>query len=174
MSVNKKAVSDIITTVLIIMITIAAIGIVALFVFPIIQKSLVFSDMDVSLNIDEAVYDSSDQKVYLSVVRSAEEYELSGIQVVVYYQGNSDTFIIRSSENLPEKNEERSYALQKEYSSRPDSIAVAPYVTKGQLEKLFSLSGKKQISAASWSSGASEIGTFLPVEPKELSGSSSI
>lgn len=100
---NKKGVSAVIATVLIIMITVAAVAIIWSFVIPMIKDSLEDSvSGKVSLNIETkggyTVYDSINQFASVQIERGQDDFELRGIQVIfTFSDGTSRDFEVNES-----------------------------------------------------------------------------
>src|SRR3989344_3845815 len=97
---NKRGVSELIVTVLIIGITLASFGLVYSFVIPLIREGISTSQAcsDAQLFIETArgytCYDSSTGNINVQVKRGPKEVELSSIQVIVSEGGNTETFDI--------------------------------------------------------------------------------
>ncbi|MBP7708340.1 type IV pilin N-terminal domain-containing protein [Candidatus Pacearchaeota archaeon] len=158
---KKKGISSVISVVLIIFVTIILIGLLAAFVFPLVRDSIVFSGLASSMDITEAVYDSSisSPSLFISLKRNSEEVNLSGLKFVVAIQGNSVPYEIRS--NLPGIGEERAYQLT-DISSKPDYVEVYAIARKGNLEKILPLSDKQDVTVGQWGVGANAVDGELP------------
>lgn len=101
---NKSAQSEVITTVLLILISIAAVVLVASFIINMIKQNLQSTDCfqtsaQLSINLDETYtyYDTVANKVHVSISRGEKEFNLTGISISVGTLGNSEPFIVRPS-----------------------------------------------------------------------------
>lgn len=158
----KRAMSSVITTVLIVFLSIALIGILAAFVFPLVKNSISFSGLSSSLDIKEAVYDSMGKSLYLSLARGNDEINLTGLVFKVYVAGNTVSYVIR--DNLPGFNEEKSFQLT-EIDVQPDSVAVSPIAKKGNTEKILSIADKSDVVEGKWAVGAQQVDSEVPLSP---------
>ena len=149
----KKAISDIVSTVLIIMVAVAAVGIIGVIVVPMVRNSLTFSDVEVELTITEAVYDEAQNAVFLVVSRGSDDYNLSGISVIISGE-NSIEFQIEGA--LIDINSARTYKFKG--VSFPARIAsVNPAVTINGKEKKLGISSEVELIARTWSGPAYEL-----------------
>lgn len=146
MWLNKKGLSDIITTVLLVALTLAVIGVVSIFLFTFLNDNRIsLSDMNLNLKKIEASYnneivpskilDVNEKKetVYVSVERSSDEANLTGLIFVFSVNGNSYSCTRRTVPNLMETSV---YAFKSSiFSVKPEKIEVIPLVTVGKKEK---------------------------------------
>ncbi len=96
--IDKKAVSAVVATVLIIMITVAAVGVVWAVIIPMIQDNLggsvVCNDADVSIGTTQGFtcYDVAQQVVAVQAVKGANKVVVSGLKFTVSFKGNSVSY----------------------------------------------------------------------------------
>jgi len=96
----KKSVSALVATVLLILITVAATGIIWSAVMPMITKSTKMSEacLNARLNIDTTAgytcYDEANKQVYVMVRRGAEDFNLSGIKIQLSGDGKTKGYNI--------------------------------------------------------------------------------
>lgn len=143
---SKKGLSDIVANVMITMITILAVGIIALFVFNLLRDNTIsLSDLDLSINNVEAYYNNqevvshilnaneSKETVYVSVERGTDKSNLTGLQFIFSVNGNSYECTRR---NVPNNLETSVYAFKSSiFYKKPDKITVIPIVYIGKSEK---------------------------------------
>ncbi len=147
---NRKGVSAVIATVLLILITIAAVTIIWAVVLPMIQGitdvSCVNVIQDVSvLDRGYTCYNESGDNVKIQISRGSKDYDLRNLQVSISAGGNSKSYYVLDNTttitpddhnlglnltHLPGINTERVYVLDWDASvdGKPDKVAVAPIV----------------------------------------------
>ena len=138
---NKKGISAIVATVLIILITVAAVAIVWAAIIPMLRNQLESGtqcfDAVSQILISDAgytCYDASTGNVSVQVERGAKNFNLVGIDVYVSSAGNTNTYSVTSS--LPNVNEGRVYNIDvSSMSGNPDQIQIAPVISVGNSEK---------------------------------------
>src|SRR3989344_3220724 len=135
---NKKAISPIIATTLIILMTIAAVAIIWPAVMPIIKRSAagissacIGIDLTIVSSGKNTCFNSTSCMINVTVSRGAGDYELKGIQFLIYEGGNSESYTIET--NMPGINEQREYEIPTAFSS--DKISAAPIVIVGEVEE---------------------------------------
>ncbi len=151
MKQNKKAVSTLIATVLIIGITIAAFGIVYSFIMPVIREGIESSKKcsEMQLSVDTSkgftYYDAtSNNDVSIMVSRGPKSGALSSVQIkVTDSTGNSETFKT-DTPTVPGPNEDVTYnisgktALQPTgnhtLTGTPQTVSVAAVIMLGNKE----------------------------------------
>ena len=142
---NKKGISPIIATVLLIVIVIAAVALIIAFLIPFIQDQISGAEScysaRVSIKEAESCYNSTNVKIKVS--RGAEEFELSDI-IFKFTTEDGATKTVKATElnlDLPENpHEERVYDLTRtelniDSSLEITSVAVAPIVESGTTTK---------------------------------------
>ena len=149
MNMNKKGISAIVATVLIILITVAAVTIIWAAIIPMINEQLSGAteclDASAALSVsgDYSCYNNSANYTRIQVVRGSGAFGLLGIDVIGGYEGNTD--IVKVNGSVPGVNGARVYTINVN-SSRTnssefsldgiDSASVAAWVKSGQTEKL--------------------------------------
>lgn len=138
MRTNKKAIAAIVATVMLILMTLAAAGIIWGVVMPMIKKgaseisgSCVGVDLTIETRGGITCFDATNKKVHVSVTRSAGDYILNGVQVIVYGGGDSNSEVIRT--DMPGKNEQKTYEVGTELTA--ERVAIAPVIGAGETEK---------------------------------------
>jgi len=152
--VNKKGISTLVATVLLVVITIAAVGIVYVTVMPLIREGVQSSATCSSVGLEVKTYTGytcySDTEVKIQVGRSAEEATLKSIQLQINGQGISKNFVVNGTADpmirqsnalsyntpltLPGKNEVMTYVILRTAPGMPtsfDTVSAAPVVTIG-------------------------------------------
>ncbi len=149
---NKKAVSPVITTILLILVAIVAVGILSAFVKPWITENLrgdCFRTID-QIEIDtESKYTcwqdiDGDLILNLSVKRGSEPLGIERFIITVYGEGTSETFDIGNGANdpniaminqpyntpleIPARREMRTYSLNTSFTTEITSAEIAPVV----------------------------------------------
>jgi len=148
---EKRAISEIVATVLIILITVAAIGIIWGAVMPMIKENMQSGQacLKAKLGIDTTsgytCYNASSNTVFVVVTRGSETYNLTGIELIVSGGGNSTRKDFNAS--LPSENEARKYNITTTYSI--DKAAVAPIIRIGATTKICDLSAEAVVSPCS-------------------------
>ena len=142
---KKRAVSAVVATVLIIMITVAAVGIIWAAIMPMIRDSIdkggacFEAQADVSLVTDSGyTCIDSDGDITVQVKKGpSAKFTLVGLQVLVSEAGTTTPVVIRGDTVLPDNNEEAVIYVtntNKKFDGA-DSIKIAPIVTVGKTEE---------------------------------------
>ena len=133
---RKGGISTIVVTVLIILITTAAVAIIWSSIIPLIMKNLKFAETDTRLDIvtteGYTIYDSAQKIVLIQVKRSSEDkVTMNQIKIILYFKGNSYSEIV----DAPGPNQARTYAFNLTSNilayGEPESVSVAPIFTQG-------------------------------------------
>ena len=137
---NKRAISPILATVLLILMTIAAVAIIWPAVMPIIKRgasgissACIGIDLTIETSGKVTCYDATNKIVKISVSRGAGDYELEKIQVISYLEGNSESYIV--TETMPGINEQKTYDVAIADLTSVDKVAVAAIVNVGDIEE---------------------------------------
>lgn len=137
---DRKAISPILATVLLILMTIAAVAIIWPAVMPIIKRgasgissACIGIDLTIETTGKVTCYDATNKKLHVSVSRGAGDYELEKIQAISYLEGNSESDII--IETMPGINEQKTYNVSIDTLSGVDKVAVAAIVNIGDVEE---------------------------------------
>lgn len=161
----KKAVSALVATVLLILITVAAIGIIWSAVMPMINKATQYgqSCMNARLQIDTdsgyTCYNASGV-VLTNIVRGADDFVPSAIQLIVAGGGQSKVFRVVNNQattnvvmlggatslEIPGTNEEKTYVVTSGLTTTSE-VAVAPVVKVGNTEKVCDVSSRVALTA---------------------------
>ncbi len=161
----KKAVSALVATVLLILITVAAIGIIWSAVMPMINKATQYgqSCMNARLQIDTdsgyTCYNASGV-VLTNIVRGADDFVPSAIQLIVAGGGQSKVFKVVNNQattnvvmlggatslEIPGTNEEKTYVVTSGLTTTSE-VAVAPVVKVGNTEKVCDVSSRVALTA---------------------------
>lgn len=164
---NKKAVSALVATVLLILITVAAVGIIWGAIMPMLNRAMEMGQacLNARLTIDTTsgytCYKTSTKEAQIMVGRGAEEFSLAGMYLIVSGGGQSKTFKIKttgengvkmiggtSTLDLPESNEERTYILYiGDNLTKVEEVKVAPLAKVGNTEKSCDVSSRVPLSA---------------------------
>jgi hypothetical protein len=134
---NKRGISATVTMILIILITVAAVGIIWVTIVPMIRESAVFEDYEVNLIIESeggyTFYDSDNGMACIQVRRGDDETNLSRIDVLFVYNGTSvDEFFNFSGGEIPGINEAKTKCFDlSAYGDSPDSASIAPVFLVG-------------------------------------------
>jgi hypothetical protein len=133
---SKRGISAIVATVLIILITVAAITIVWSFVIPMISENLVFAELEGRVDILTAsgytFYDAAREVASVQVKRDSEEGSMSRVNVVFSFGGES----ISSSVVAPEPGSTRVYNFDLSEYGVPTEVSVVPIFLVGEMEKV--------------------------------------
>jgi flagellin-like protein len=139
---SKRGISAIVATVLIILITVAAVTILWSFVIPIVSENLAFESLDGRVDIISSggytFYDEDDGIASVQIKRSNDESDLAEVRVVFGFGGSSVSSVVDS----PEPGQTRAYAFDMGTNGRPDSISVYPIFLVGNKD----VEGKKSSS----------------------------
>ena len=151
MNKDKRGISAVVATVLIILITVAAITIIWAAVIPMIKNQISSGTLcldavsQVGL-VTDGGYTClmSDGKVQLQVSHGAKNFDLAGIQVLVSEGGSTTSETI--SVGLPGANEEKVVVTSGNFSGA-DKVSIAPIVTVGQTTETCDISATSSLSA---------------------------
>lgn len=152
---NNKAVSALVATVLLILITVAAVGIIWGAIMPMLNRAMEMGQacLNARLTIDTTsgytCYKTTAQEAQIMIGRGAEEFDLAGMNVIVSGGGVSKTFKIKTTGqngvrmiggattlDLPEANEERTYMLSIGTNlTQVEEVKVAPISKVGNTER---------------------------------------
>lgn len=149
---DKKGISAIVATVMIILITVAAVAIVWTAVVPMIQNQLEAGTicLDASqltlANKGYTCIENSGGDVSIQVQRGAKDFDLTDIQVLVSAGGSTNSYSVVddvSGATLPGTNEERVYSISTGLSGDEiEEVQVAPIISTGVSEKTCDVSSK--------------------------------
>ena len=163
MDKNKKGISAVVATVLIILITIAAITIIWAAILPMINNNLESGAICLDavsqvqlLNSDYTCVASDGDSVSIQVKRLSKSFDLEDIQVLISSGGDTNSFMISNDTTtlvptgtdipLPNANEERVYII--DTSSIVGSITevkIAPVVSSGSGGEICDVSATRSL-----------------------------
>jgi len=160
---NKKGISALVATVLLILITVAAVGIIWSAVNPMISDNLKFgqacSDMRMSLEVDSSsaynCFNSTSNITNVVVSRGVDTLNLVGLQIIASGASGANPFEIKLGSNktnvktskdpnyagtfaygdIPVSNGAIAYNLNTSLIGKPDKVAVSAIVKIGSTEK---------------------------------------
>jgi hypothetical protein len=137
---NKRGISAIVATVLIILVTVAAVTIIWIVIIPMISEGTSFHDPNLRLNVQTSdgytVYDPDLKFATIQIYRGADESDLLGIELIFGFEGNSVRHFVR---NFPESNGMNVYYIDLgAFGVAPTSIGVAPVFSDGEIGSLLS------------------------------------
>ncbi len=137
---NKRGISLVVASVLLILMVVVLIALLWLFLLPYLQKIDLEQDTGILINFAEGYtcYDASNNVSMVQITRGASDTNLSGLNVVFLKDGNSHSFYPDSLDPNSKK------VFTFEIPGEIDEVRVAPIFLKGGKEVLgdFSSSGK--------------------------------
>lgn len=139
---GKKGISSVVATVLIILITVAAVSIVFVFVLPMIRMDVGNFDPNVNFQVfglgESTIYHSSSKVLSLSVSRGIDKLDIENIKIIVFDSGNSFSKMVEP----PKINGVKNYLFNfSSCSFEPESVSIS-YIYPGESKKE-SLSSKE-------------------------------
>ena len=166
---NKQAVSALVATVLLILITVAAVGIIWGAIMPMLNQAMEMGQacLNARLTIDTisgyTCYNPTTTEAMIMIGRGAEEFDLAGMSLVISGGGESKTFLIKTGGTsgvkmiggtatitLPESNEERTYRVFLGTNlSKVEEAKVAPIAKVGNTDKTCDISSKVPLTPCS-------------------------
>jgi hypothetical protein len=168
---NKRGVSDVVTQVFLIILTIVVVGVVFVFLFDILKvDSIDLSDLDLSMNIEGSYRnelipskiinaDEYKETAYVTVQRGDGDDRLTGLKFVFTVDGNSYSCIRRS---VPQKLETSIYAFKSSlFNKKPEKVEVVPLVF---------VDGKEKIAKSGYSVAFSDTNMDLVEKVDECGG----
>ena len=147
---DKKAVSAVVATVLIILITVAAVSIIWVAVVPMVRDKLNVEGAcfdavsELSLVTDQGYTCLDGDDVNVQIAHGAKYFELSDVQILISIGGDTTSKMLvedlgNSKSSLPAANEEKVFTIDGNYSGA-DKIQVAPVVKVGNTEEVCEVS----------------------------------
>ena len=147
LSKNKKGISAIVATVMLILITVAAVAILWGAIIPMIKTSLDFSALTGQVTVLDngyTMYDSSRDLMSVQVKRDQDEGVMNRVNLILTVQGNSySTTVI-----APESGGAKVYTFNMTGIGIPESISVVPIFAVGKQEKVGSASSSIDVRKA--------------------------
>ena len=133
---GKRGISAIVATVLIILVTVAAVTIIWAAIIPMIQDRLDVVDADVQFSVVSfggfTAYDSTTRMLMVQVRRGVDEAEINEIKIIIKFEGGNSIFKIVDA---PAPNQMKTYEYQLGGVDVPISVSVAPIVIENSGEK---------------------------------------
>ena len=162
---NKKGISAIVATVLIILITVAAVTIIWAAIIPMINNQLesgtVCLDAVSQVTLVDAGYTCVNDldNVSLQIKHGAKAFDLADIQVLISAEGTTTPFTLVDNANLtdgtdvekthlPKSNEEKVFVIDTAIANI-DKVQIAPVVEVGATENTCDVSATKVLTACS-------------------------
>jgi flagellin-like protein len=159
---NKKGISAIVATVLIILITVAAVTIIWAAIIPMINNQLesgtVCLDAVSQVQLVDAGYTcvNDGDNVTLQVRHGSKDFVLKDIQVLISAGGTTTSYTIIENEtrsgltesDLPGANEEKVFTIDTT-TSDIDKIQIAPVVAVGATQEVCDISATKVLTSCS-------------------------
>ncbi len=133
---NKRGISAVVATVLIILITVAAVTIVWAAIIPMIQDNLDFSSLEGRVSVVTSggytVYDAVSKKASIQVKREADDGVMERVNIVFSIDGNT----VSSSVIAPNSGAMKVYIFDMSVYGEPSEVSVAPIFVVGRNEKV--------------------------------------
>jgi flagellin-like protein len=155
---NKKGISAIVATVLIILITVAAVTIIWAAIVPMINnqldRGLVCLDAVSQVQLEDEGYtcieDDAAGNISLQVSRGSKDFNLVDIQVLLSVGGSTESLNLVGDglyaiADLPGANGARVFSLENVAYSGVTEVEIAPVISMGNTEEVCEISSKKTI-----------------------------
>lgn len=146
---GKKGVSALVATVLLVLIAVAAVGIIWGMLMPMLQEKIAEASracINANIRIDAergyTCYDAASKNLSIMVSRGADELDIAGIQVIVFAAGNSYRFDVE--DNIPSANSASVFVLEVE--AVPEYATVAPVMQIGKSKKTCGIASRADIN----------------------------
>ncbi|MCH7850244.1 MAG: hypothetical protein IH845_01225, partial [Nanoarchaeota archaeon] len=143
---NKRGISAVVATVLIILITISSISIVWLMIMPLIRENLEFNSIERGVVIVTSggytVYDPERKIAAVKVKMEEDTVEIPFVEVIFMVDGNSIKFV--RDFNLEINEDILFYFI---LNKKPESVSVAPIFRIGNKEKVGSIYNSVQLKS---------------------------
>jgi len=156
---NKNGISAIVATVLIILITVAAVTIIWAAIIPMINNQLESSTLCVdavsTISLSDIGYTCkyADGKVSLQIEHKEKALDLADIQVVVHSQGDSDVYLLTgegyTEADFPDANEAKVFEVNAAATSATgdfEKVEIAPVVKVGNSQEVCGVSDEKIVA----------------------------
>ncbi len=135
---NRKAISSLIATVLMILITIAIVGIVVAAVMPMfrgtVDKAALCKDAELSVNKDYTVFNETSAILSITLSRGAKEVQINRVQIKL--RDGAGRSAISEQTGIPVVNGDQSYDISNNTLGigKPVAVGLAPIVLTGKTE----------------------------------------
>lgn len=138
---NKKGISAVVATVLIILITVAAVTIIWAAVIPMIKDNLTSSDecltaqAQVSLGTGgyTCIVDDATGNISIQIGHGPADFELASLQLIISVGGN--TYSETLSSGLPGANQEKVFSVENVSYAGASKVEIAPTIKVGATQK---------------------------------------
>ena len=147
---NKNAISAVVATVLIILITVAAVAIIWAAIIPMIKNQIsggtVCLDAVAALSVkgDYTCKQANGNNITVQVAKAASgssDFDLVGIRFIVHNAGKTKSY--NTTSNLPGTNEERRFTIKdtdlgtggNDFIKGAEGVSIAPVVKQGNQQK---------------------------------------
>jgi flagellin-like protein len=145
---NKRGISAIVATVLIILITVAAVTIVWAAIIPLVSNQLdkgtICLDAVSQVTIEDrgyTCYNNDTGVVELQIGHGPKDFVLAGVQVLISKAGDTTSITLNETDGLPGVNAEK--VLNVSYPAAadiPESVSIAPIVKVGNTQETCDIS----------------------------------
>ncbi len=159
---NKRGISAVVATVLIILITVAAVTVIWAAIIPMINNQLdkgkVCFDAISQVSLPDQGYTcitSDGQNASIQIRHGPKDFELVDVQVILSAGGNSYSFDLSNDATtivpagavtFPRLNEEKVYVIDtSSITGTVEKVEIAPVVRTGQSEEVCDISSSKRI-----------------------------
>ena len=143
---NKRGISAIVATVLIILVTVAGVTIVWAAIIPLIQQSFEFSELEGRVSVVSSggytSYDADKKLAMVQVKRDVDDEVMESIKILFSVNGSS----FGSSVPAPESGLTKVYTFDLSDYGEPDSVKVVPIFVVGNTEKEGSVTSDVRMS----------------------------
>lgn len=135
---SKKGLSQVIATILLILLSVAAVAILAAAIIPFVRESLsggkecfeAVGLLEIDTEKGYTCYDSGEKEVKVMIKKAAKDVELRGIKIAIFDGTTGKTHDIET--DLPGKGEERTYTIDANELDRIESVEIAPIMESGK------------------------------------------
>ena len=161
---NKKGISAIVATVLIILITVAAVTIIWAAIIPMISNQLESGTICLDavsqvqlLDFGYTCWNDTADTVSIQIKHGAKDFRLNDIQVLVSSEGITKSFSLvndsttitpedMTADKLPKANEEKVYVINTTGMDNIDKVQIAPVVAVGNTQETCDISATKTLT----------------------------
>jgi len=146
---NKKGISTVVATVLIILLTVAAVAIVWATIIPMIKGQLSKGTLCLTANSQVSIknegytcWNETANKVNVQIGQGSKDSKLVGVQILIHENGGTSSKDITTG--LPGINEEKVFPIAYTNSTveGPGSITIAPIIKVGNTQETCGVSSK--------------------------------
>lgn len=146
---RKRGISAVVATVLIILITVAAVTLVWQAIIPMIKDNLDFSSLEGRVEIVTSggytFYDADTKMASVQVKRGMDDVEMDRINIIFSIDGNS----FSSSVVAPAPGNTKTYVFDMSAYDEPQRVSVSPIFIVGGKEKMGSVTSEKKFNEGS-------------------------